>query len=141
MDDSPDLYGPPTWVGYLNSQVTHAYDMLQQPEQRLHATRMNWRWSKVIHKGLVRLFLGTRSIRRHLHLTRGIVNYWRWVSEVEYHRQQEHLTQIIDLNATLHRREDGNSSEEETHETVYPDLSYHPRSPRTPRQARQGAFD
>ena len=141
MIDSPELHGPPTWVEHLNSQVAHTHDLLQQAEQCLHTARLNWRWSKIIHKVLVRLFLGTRSIRRHLYLTRGIVNYWRWLSEVEYHRQQEQLSRIIDLNATLHRTEDGDSSEEETPETFYPDPTHLSGSQRPPRQVPRGALD
>ena len=109
----PGAYGPVTYAQHLVQELEIAHRLLQEAEERVHKARMKWRWSKLIHKALAHVFLGVRSLRRHLRETRGLVSYWRWLADVEFHRREEFLSRVISISAEIHRGDFQEEGEEE----------------------------
>ena len=112
-------YGPSTYRQHLEEELEITHRLLHEAEERVHRTRMKWRWSKLIHKALVHVFLGVRSLRRHLRETRGLVSYWRWLSDVEFHRREEFLSRVISLSAEIHRGDFPEDEDEEDEESAF----------------------
>ena len=62
-------------------------------------------------KALLVTFLGVRTICRHLRDSKGMVSFWRWMADIEFHRRKEHLARVIALNSEIHQSEDGSDND------------------------------